>query len=200
MSLICLKTLRASGRWCATACLLAACLLPAQAWAQGQATDSPPPGSPAPVEEPLDLPSTFDGPPPPVPPAVVSRDDSGKATVRAVRLATPLQIDGRLDEVLYDTVPPISDFLQVEPRPGEPATDRTDVWVTFERNNFLCVAPLLAGPRPDRGERHAARLVQPGRLLRYRPRHVPRRSQRRRLHRLRLGRPLRRPRSPTRAR
>ncbi len=137
MSLICLKTLCASGRWYAPACLLAACLLPAQAWAQGKATDSPPPGAPAPVEAPLDLPSNFDGPPPPVPPAVVSRDDSGKATVRAVRLAAPLQIDGRLDEVLYDAVPPISDFLQVEPRPGEPATDRTDVWVTFNETTVF---------------------------------------------------------------
>ncbi len=148
MSLICLKTLRASGRGCATACLLAACLLPVQAWAQGPATDSPPPGSPAPVEEPLDVPSTFDGPPPPVPPAVVSRDDSGKATVRAVRLATPLQIDGRLDEVLYDTVPPISDFLQVEPRPGEPATDRTDVWVTFDETTVF--VSIRCWQDPDR--------------------------------------------------
>ncbi|MCE2559660.1 MAG: carbohydrate binding family 9 domain-containing protein [Acidobacteria bacterium] len=148
MFLICLKTLCASGRWYATACLLAACLLPAQAWAQGQATDSPPPGSPAPAEEPLDLPSTFDGPPPPVPPAVVSRDDSGKATVRAVRLATPLQIDGRLDEVLYDTVPPISDFLQVEPRPGEPATDRTEVWITFDETTVF--VSLRCWQDPDR--------------------------------------------------
>ncbi len=62
----------------------------------------------------------------------MNRNDSGEATVRAVRLATPLRIDGRLDEVLYDAVPPISDFLQVEPRPGEPATDRTDVWVAFD--------------------------------------------------------------------
>ncbi len=112
-------------------CLLATGLLPAQAVEARQETD-PPPGSPASLTEPLDLPSSFDGPPPPVPPAVMNRDDSGKATVRAVRLATPLRVDGRLDEVLYDTVPPISDFLQVEPRPGEPATDRTDVWVTFD--------------------------------------------------------------------
>ncbi len=132
MPLIRLKTLSASGRRYATACLLTACLLPAQAWAEGQAPNSPPPGSPAPQEEPLDLPPSFDGPPPPVPPAVVTRNESGRATVRAVRLATPLRIDGRLDEVLYDTVPPISDFIQVEPRPGEPATDRSEVWITFD--------------------------------------------------------------------
>lgn len=145
MPLIRLKTLSASGRRYATACLLTACLLPAQAWAEGQAPNSPPPGSPAPQEEPLDLPPSFDGPPPPVPPAVVTRNESGRATVRAVRLATPLRIDGRLDEVLYDTVPPISDFIQVEPRPGEPATDRSEVWISsacLDSSDHRCVALL----------------------------------------------------------
>ena len=100
------------------------------------------------MDEPPDLPFTFDGPPPPTPPAVVNRDDSGKATVRAVRLATPLRIDGRLDEVLYDTVLPISDFLQVEPRPGEPATDRTDVWITFDETTVF--VSLRCWQDPDR--------------------------------------------------
>ena len=40
----------------------------------------------------------FDGPPAPVAPAVVSRDADGRVTVRAVRLAAPLRIDGALDE------------------------------------------------------------------------------------------------------
>ncbi len=105
-------------------------------------------GSPAPLTGPLELPFTFDGPPPPVPPAVVSRDDSGRATVRAVPLAAPLRIDGRLDEPLYDTVPPISDFIQVEPQPGEPATDRTDVWITFDETTVF--VSLRCWQDPDR--------------------------------------------------
>lgn len=40
----------------------------------------------------------IDGPPPPTPPAVVSRDGSGNVTVRAVRLTEPLRLDGVLDE------------------------------------------------------------------------------------------------------
>ncbi len=128
-------------------CLLTTGLLPAQAVEARQEAGSPP-GSPAPLTEPLDLPLTFDGPPPPVPPAVVNRDDSGQATVRAVRLAAPLRIDGRLDEALYDAVPPISDFLQVEPRPGEPATDRTDVWITFDETTVF--VSLRCWQDPDR--------------------------------------------------
>ena len=52
--------------------------------------------------------------------------------MRAVRLAEPLRLDGNLDEDLYRTVNPISDFIQVEPRAGEPGTERTEVWLSFD--------------------------------------------------------------------
>ena len=40
----------------------------------------------------------IDGPPPPVAPEIVARDAAGGVTVRAVRLAEPFRLDGRLDE------------------------------------------------------------------------------------------------------
>jgi hypothetical protein len=49
---------------------------------------------------------------------VISRDGSGRATVRAVRLTAPLRVDGSLDEDVYTTVPSISDFIfRFSPRP-----------------------------------------------------------------------------------
>src|SRR5262245_30242448 len=67
-----------------------------------------------------------DGPPPPIPPAVISRDPTtGRATLRAVRAITPLRVDGRLDEAIYSAVPAISDFVQMEPQAGAPATEKT---------------------------------------------------------------------------
>ena len=80
----------------------------------------------------VDPPLTFDGPPPPVPPEVISRDASGRTTVRAVRLTTPLRLDGRLDEELYQTVPSMSGFIQGEPQAGAPATQQTEVWMFFD--------------------------------------------------------------------
>ena len=74
----------------------------------------------------------IDGPPPPAAPAVINRDASGRATVRAVRLMSPLSTDGRLDEPVYATVPPMSGFIQVEPVEGAPATEETDVWVFYD--------------------------------------------------------------------
>ena len=79
--------------------------------------------------------ATLDGPAPPVPPAVISRDASGRATVRAVRITTPIRIDGALDEPLYSTVPAVSDFIQQEPREGEPASEKTELWVAFDDDN-----------------------------------------------------------------
>jgi hypothetical protein len=73
-----------------------------------------------------------DAPAPPVAPDVIRRDGEGRATVRAVRVTQPLRIDGALDEALYREVPAISEFIQVEPDGGQPATDRTDTWVAFD--------------------------------------------------------------------
>jgi len=81
------------------------------------------------------LPADFDGPAPPVAPAVISRDASGRATIRAVRVTAPMRIDGLLDEALYSSVPPISDFIQQEPQEGSPATEKTEVWLAFDADN-----------------------------------------------------------------
>ena len=75
------------------------------------------------------------GPPPPVAPATVARDGQG-VTLRAVRISQALKIDGNLDEEFYATVPPMSDFVQMEPRPGAPATEKTDLWIGFDATNL----------------------------------------------------------------
>jgi len=74
----------------------------------------------------------IDGPPPPVPPAVLARDQSGRVTIRAIRLDEPLRLDGQLDEPVYQTIAPVTGFIQQEPNEGAPATEQTDVWVLFD--------------------------------------------------------------------
>ncbi len=107
--------------------------------APAQAGQAPPPvgglASPAAPARSPDLPFAFDGPPPPVPPEVVARDAAGRATIRAVRLTAPLRLDGRLDEAFYTTVRPISDFIQTEPQEGAAATEKTELWLAFDRDN-----------------------------------------------------------------
>jgi hypothetical protein len=79
-------------------------------------------------------------PAPPVAPATVSRSAEGGVTIRAVRIVEPLNVDGRLDDGVYTTVPAISDFIQQEPREGEPATEKTDVWILFDDSNIYVSA------------------------------------------------------------
>ena len=76
-----------------------------------------------------------DGPPPPVPPAVINRDADGRATLRAVRV-DGLEVDGALDEPVYRDVPGASDFITQEPMEGLPASEKTEVWLLFDDDNF----------------------------------------------------------------
>ena len=100
--------------------------------AAAQSTDSP--GEP-PAAHVLELPPSYAGPAVPRPPHTLSRDSAGRATLRAVPLAAPLRVDGNLDEGIYSEHLPITDFLQTEPSEGSPATEKTEVWILFDRDN-----------------------------------------------------------------
>ena len=82
----------------------------------------------------------IDGPPPPVAPEVMNRDEAGRTTVRAIRLARGIRLDGVLDEAVYETVPAITDFIQQVPDIGAPATERTEAWVLFDETNVYVSA------------------------------------------------------------
>lgn len=75
-----------------------------------------------------------------VPPAAAqepmySRDNDGRVALRAVHLPNGLQIDGTLDEDLYRDVPPITDFVQLDPVPGTPSSEKTEVWIAYDDEN-----------------------------------------------------------------
>jgi len=72
----------------------------------------------------------------PVSPAVAARDEKGRVTVRATRITEVISIDGRLDEPAYDRVGAVGDFIQQEPREGEPTTEKSEVWVLFDDENL----------------------------------------------------------------
>lgn len=82
-------------------------------------------------------------------PDTASRDESGRLTLRAIRLSGPLRPDGRLDEEVYRTTSPVSGFIQTEPDEGAPATEATEVWILFDEQN-LYVSGKCYDSRPDR--------------------------------------------------
>ena len=117
------------------AALIATTLLAAPAAGATQQS-SVPAGTPAPQPTDAATPEVpVDGPPPPNPPAVISRE-GGQATMRAIRLLSGLRVDGQLDEPVYDEVAPVSDFIQQLPDEGALATERTDAWVMFDEENL----------------------------------------------------------------
>ena len=83
-------------------------------------------------------------PPPPVPPATINRDASGRATVRAERLEEPLRVDGVLDEGVYETTPPFGGFVQQVPLEGAPSTERSEAWILYDDDAVYVAARLWA--------------------------------------------------------
>jgi hypothetical protein len=75
----------------------------------------------------------------------VTRDERGRATVRAYRLTVPLELDGRLDEEFYRTLPPIDGFRQQLPQEGAPATEPTEMWVLYDNDNLYLSARCIDG-------------------------------------------------------
>jgi len=104
-------------------------------------TAAPPPSLPV-SSPPTPTPIVIDGPPPPEAPATINRDANGRATVRAVRLDAPLQLDGVLDEPVYNTVEPISGFVQQQPFPGAPGSEKTEAWIFYDDEAIYVAAQL----------------------------------------------------------
>jgi hypothetical protein len=88
-------------------------------------------------------------PPAPSLPATFVRGADGRSTIRAVRVREAIVLDGRLDEDVYTTVQPASDFIQQEPTAGEPATEKTEIWIFFDERNVY-IGFRCFDSRPDR--------------------------------------------------
>ena len=94
-------------------------------------------------------PMVIDGAPAPVLPASITRDDRGRATVRAIRLSEPIVLDGRLEESVYKEYEPFGDFIQVVPVAGNPSSEQTDVWIAFDDDNLYITCQCWDSAAPD---------------------------------------------------
>ena len=82
-------------------------------------------------------------------PATYARSADGDVTLRAVRLAEPLKLDGILEEAVYRENIPATQFIQQEPNEGAPVSERTEAWVMFDGDN-LYVAARCLDAQPER--------------------------------------------------
>lgn len=116
---------------------------PAVGTAAPAAAPAPPPApriARASAYQPDALPLPPGVPPAPVWPDVITRDEAGNATVRAVRLDGPIDVDGILDEPVYTEIPSLPDYIQALPDEGEPASELTESWVMYDDDNLYVSA------------------------------------------------------------
>lgn len=57
-------------------------------------------------------------------------------TIKAVRIETPPNIDGKLDDPCWQKSAKTGELLQFEPQRGEPATQPTTIYVGYDANNL----------------------------------------------------------------
>ncbi|MCY3791937.1 MAG: hypothetical protein OXH63_24435, partial [Gemmatimonadetes bacterium] len=69
--------------------------------------------------------------------------------VQATRTPTPPNIDGRLDDPVWDQAPTITDFFQREPVEGAPPTEQTQVRILFD-DDYLYFALRCFDSEADR--------------------------------------------------
>ena len=80
---------------------------------------------------------------------VVGEDLDGRKSIRAVKFDEDVNIDGILDESIYDSVEPISDFVQHLPVSGATASDNTEVWVFYNDQSIYVTAKVYESVPED---------------------------------------------------
>ncbi len=58
----------------------------------------------------------------------------GARTAEAIRVDRAPRLDGTLNDPLWQSAKPITDFRQREPQEGEPATEKTEVRILYTRH------------------------------------------------------------------
>ena len=83
------------------------------------------------------------------PTPVTTRGADGGLIIHATRVTKPINIDGQLNEEVYQQVGSITGFIQSDPNEGAPETERTEAWVFFDDKNiyvaFRCWDHRAAG-------------------------------------------------------
>ena len=66
------------------------------------------------------------------PAAPAGGDSHAPAAISAVRATGPVRVDGRLDDAAWAAATPATEFIQMDPAEGQPASERTEVRVVYD--------------------------------------------------------------------
>ncbi len=86
---------------------------------------------------------------------------TGRPSVTAVRVGEPPRIDGLLDDAVWQRAIRLTEFVQVQPVEGAPATEDTEVWIAYDSGNvYMAMHAHYTDPgmaRANRVERDQVR-------------------------------------------
>jgi len=83
------------------------------------------------------------------------KSKSSSKSVHAIKLSSSIKFDGLLTEAIWNK-PPSNSFTQRDPNEGNPATEKTNVWVAYD-DNYIYVAAKLYDTNSDEIDRSIAR-------------------------------------------
>ena len=72
---------------------------------------------------------------------------NAQTAVQAVRVTTPPSIDGHINEPAWEQATHIDRFVQREPNPGEPVSEKTIVSVCYDKNNLYFAVKCYDNPQ-----------------------------------------------------
>lgn len=122
------------------------CLVPAVAYAQASVP------APAADERGVAGPLALQGGP--GAPAVSAGILAGRPTVSAIRANEPPNVDGRLDDAVWQTAARVTTFVQQRPLEGSPATEQTEVLIAYDSQNiYFGIYAHYSDPRQIRANR-----------------------------------------------
>ena len=79
---------------------------------------------------------------------------TGRPSVTAARTAEPPRIDGQLDDAVWQRAIRLTEFVQVRPVEGAPATEETEVWIAYDSGNiYLAMHAHYTDPSIARANR-----------------------------------------------
>lgn len=89
----------------------------------------------------------------------VAATHADRPIARAVPARGPISVDGRLDESAWVGVAPITAFTQLDPNEGQPASERTEVYIVYDAEALYVAARLHdSGPVSKRLVRRDAQV------------------------------------------
>ena len=72
----------------------------------------------------------------------------GRKQVQAMPTATPIVVDGALDEDVWRLAAPATDFIQADPLEGQPATEATEVRIAYDAD-YLYIGATCRDTTPS---------------------------------------------------